>query len=250
MFRKNYPSRRLESLLGDFRYEEKVNVSVAPSCLTLCDPVDCSPPGLSLHGILQARTLEWVATPFSRGSSQPRDQTRSPILQADSLQLSHRGLILDLWFKWKTPKIYGRFFWGKIGSLSPSQTRWARYVVVSVEKGRSQLFPPQWLRWWAWLFAPADAASPRRPWPSSQALPLGRTGWRWPRWWLYILCFAQNIHNIHNVHEAQPRGCVGAQIQTECSFLICQTRKGAVLGGVLFTSAWRCTKGSRDSGKR
>ena len=42
--------------------------------LTLCDPMDCSPPGFSVHGILQARVLEWVATPFSRGSSPPRDQ--------------------------------------------------------------------------------------------------------------------------------------------------------------------------------
>ena len=41
------------------------------SCLTLCDPMDCSPPGSSVHGILQARILEWVAMPSSRGSSQP-----------------------------------------------------------------------------------------------------------------------------------------------------------------------------------
>ena len=41
--------------------------------LTLCDPVDCSPPGSSAHGILQARILEWVAMPSSRGSSKPRD---------------------------------------------------------------------------------------------------------------------------------------------------------------------------------
>ena len=46
------------------------------SCPTLCDPVDCNPPGSSVHGILQARILEWVAISFSRGSSQPRDQTR------------------------------------------------------------------------------------------------------------------------------------------------------------------------------
>ena len=49
---------------------------VTQSCLTLCDPVDCSPPGSSLHGILQARILEWVAISFSRGSSWPRDQTQ------------------------------------------------------------------------------------------------------------------------------------------------------------------------------
>ena len=47
---------------------------VAKLCLTLCDPMDCSPPGSSVHGILQARILGWVATPFSRGSSWPRDQ--------------------------------------------------------------------------------------------------------------------------------------------------------------------------------
>ena len=44
-------------------------------CLTLCDPMNCSPPGSSVHGIFQARILEWVAIPFSRGFSQPRDQT-------------------------------------------------------------------------------------------------------------------------------------------------------------------------------
>ena len=47
----------------------------AQSCPTLWKTTDCSLPGHSAHGILQARTLEWVAIPFSRGSSQPRDQT-------------------------------------------------------------------------------------------------------------------------------------------------------------------------------
>ena len=51
-------------------------VKVTQSCPTLCDPMDCSPPGSSVHGILQARILEWVAIPFSRGSSQPRDHTQ------------------------------------------------------------------------------------------------------------------------------------------------------------------------------
>ena len=45
------------------------------SCLTLCDPRDCSLPGSSVHGILQARILEWVAIPSSSGSSPPRDWT-------------------------------------------------------------------------------------------------------------------------------------------------------------------------------
>ena len=54
----------------------KVKVLVTQSHLTLCDTMDCSPPGSSVHGILQARILEWVTIPFSRGSSPPRDQTQ------------------------------------------------------------------------------------------------------------------------------------------------------------------------------
>ena len=49
---------------------------VAQSCLTLCDPVDCSLPDSSVHGILQARIVEWVDMLSSRGSSQPMDQTQ------------------------------------------------------------------------------------------------------------------------------------------------------------------------------
>ena len=59
----------------------KVKVLVTLWCLTLCDPMDCSLPDFSVQVILQARILEWVAIPFSRGSSPPRYQTRSPELQ-------------------------------------------------------------------------------------------------------------------------------------------------------------------------
>ena len=50
-----------------------------------CDPMDCSGPGSSVHGILQARILEWVAIPFSKGLPDPRIEPGSPALQADSL---------------------------------------------------------------------------------------------------------------------------------------------------------------------
>ena len=53
----------------------KWKVLVTQSCLTLCDPMDCSLPGSSVQVILQARNLEWVAIPFSRGSSRSRDPT-------------------------------------------------------------------------------------------------------------------------------------------------------------------------------
>ena len=63
----------------------EVKVKVAQSCPTLCDPMD-----YTVHGILQARILEWVAFPFSR-SSQPRIEPRSPALQADSLPAEPPG---------------------------------------------------------------------------------------------------------------------------------------------------------------
>ena len=53
-----------------------MKVLVAQSCLTLCDPRNCSPPCSSVHRIFQTRILEWVAISFSRGSSRPRDGTR------------------------------------------------------------------------------------------------------------------------------------------------------------------------------
>ena len=63
------------------------------SCPTLCDPIDGSPPVSPVPGILQARTLEWVAISFSRGSSQSRDQTQAGLLHCRQIlhQLSHKG---------------------------------------------------------------------------------------------------------------------------------------------------------------
>ena len=58
------------------QWSEVKGSKVAQSCLILCDPVDCSLPGFSVHGILQAGVLEWVAISFSRGSSRPRDWTQ------------------------------------------------------------------------------------------------------------------------------------------------------------------------------
>ena len=73
------------------------------SCPTLCNPIDGSPPGSPIPGILQARTLEWVAMPSSRGSSLPRDQTGNLLhllhWQAGSLPLA------PLYFPWKKVKV-------------------------------------------------------------------------------------------------------------------------------------------------
>ena len=64
-----------------------------------CNPMDCSPPGSSVYGILQARTLAWVVIPFSRGSSQPRDWTRvssSPALAVEFFTIEPAGNSLPL----------------------------------------------------------------------------------------------------------------------------------------------------------
>ena len=70
---------------------------LAQSCPTLCDPMDSSPPGSSIHGILQARILEWVAISFSRGTSRPRDRTRVS-------HLACRGF--TLWATGEAPALY------------------------------------------------------------------------------------------------------------------------------------------------
>ena len=64
-WRPSLPSQRL---MSPSLYTPDNEVKITQSCLTLCDFIDCT-----VHGILQARILEWVAFPFSRGSSQPRD---------------------------------------------------------------------------------------------------------------------------------------------------------------------------------
>ena len=70
-----------------------VACSVTQSCLTLCNSMDCSLPGSCVHGIFQARILEWDAISYSRGSSNTGIKPTSPVspeLQADSLGLSHQ----------------------------------------------------------------------------------------------------------------------------------------------------------------
>ena len=70
-------------------------------CPTLCDPMDCSPPSCSVHGILQARIREWVAMPFSRGSSHPREQTQVSFIA---------GRFFTIWATWKPKQTLGLKF--------------------------------------------------------------------------------------------------------------------------------------------
>ena len=79
-----------DSILG-----ESVCVLVTQSCLTLSDPMDCGPPASSVHGILQARILEWIAIPFSRGSSRPRAHTQASRIA---------GIFLTIWATREAPE--------------------------------------------------------------------------------------------------------------------------------------------------
>ena len=84
---------RLSSLENCFSKTTVIRVSkwseVTQSCPTLCDPMDCSLPGFSVHGILQARVVEWVAISFSRGSSDPGIEPGSPTLQRTRDQIAN-----------------------------------------------------------------------------------------------------------------------------------------------------------------
>ena len=85
-----------------------MKVEVTQSCPTLCDSMNCSPPGFSVHGILQVRTLKWVAVPFSRGSSQTRDQT----------QVS--GIAGRFFTIWATRETLQRMYAAKLLQLCPT----------------------------------------------------------------------------------------------------------------------------------
>ena len=74
----------------------KVFVLFAQSCPTLCDPMDCSPPGSSVHGILQARILEWVVIPFSRIFPTQGLNPGLPHCRRILYRLSHQGCHQDL----------------------------------------------------------------------------------------------------------------------------------------------------------
>ena len=88
-------------------------------CPTLCNPMDCSPQGSSVNGILQARILEWVAIPFSRGSSQLGDQTQVSCIA---------GRFFIIWTTREAPIWKGTLYSGDVGSFIGLEHR------VSVEE--------------------------------------------------------------------------------------------------------------------
>ena len=84
---------RLEGRGSTFSPESVKSESenVSQSCLTLCNPMDCGPPGSSIHGVLQARRPEWLPFPPPVDLPDPGMEPWFPALQTDSLALSHQG---------------------------------------------------------------------------------------------------------------------------------------------------------------
>ena len=87
-------TEKTNNIMKDIKSKACMHSKVLQLCMTLWDPVDCSPPGSSVHGILQARILEWVVFSSSMRSFQPRDWTYAfwgSYIAGGSLPLSHQG---------------------------------------------------------------------------------------------------------------------------------------------------------------
>ena len=124
-------------LLNLSTYPHYMCVSVTQLCPTLCDPMDCSPPG-SVHGILQARILQWLAVPFSRESSWPRDRTWSPALQTDSLLPEPPGTESIIWRVYKNtiswtplPKFLTQWIWDGSQESEFLESSWMMFMILS-----------------------------------------------------------------------------------------------------------------------
>ena len=73
-----------------------MHVKLFQLCLTLCDPKDCSLPGSSIHGMFQARILEWVAISSPRGPSHPKDGTRVPLISSIGRQILYHCITREV----------------------------------------------------------------------------------------------------------------------------------------------------------
>ena len=122
----------------------KVKAVVTRSCPTLCNPVDCSPPGSSVHGASQARIAEWVAISFSRVSSWPRDQT----------QICIAGRLFTTWANQGSPVISTLMLlliWQQVLACSPELgDPWTRRSVELLT--RMPWFSPIWSPHVIWTF--------------------------------------------------------------------------------------------------
>ena len=132
-----------------------MKVLVVQSCLILGDPMDCSQPSSSVHEIIQARILEWVAISFPRGSSRLRDRTCVSLLPADSLLLEPPGNPIYNWNRNEisaskinlptsevsSSELTHNFSWGKASQMGPVHLRHLRTLGGGSRDGVSSNAP-------------------------------------------------------------------------------------------------------------
>ena len=113
------------------------------SCPTLCDPMDCSPPSSSVHGTLQARTLEWGAMPSSRGSSPPRDQAHVSCFSCIGSQVlyHYRHLVSTkkMWHMY-TMKYYAIIKRNKIRSFAATYIQLLIIILSEIKSEKHKLY--------------------------------------------------------------------------------------------------------------
>ena len=109
-----------------FKVSMRVHAQSLQLCQTLCNPMDCSSSSSSVNGILQVRILQWVALPFSRGSSRPRDKT----------QVS--GIGRQVLYHWATRQILDIAYLRVIGTFCPKMNNWwPTLLAIYIFKGLS-----------------------------------------------------------------------------------------------------------------
>ena len=137
------------AVLGEHGTRLQLAVLISQSCLTLCDPTDCSRPGSSVHGILQARILQWVAIPFSRGSFQPTNPslyiagrfftiwaTREAVLHGH-LAASQKLSMNALWPSISTSRVLSHINWYLKNLHNCTDARTGTYVAALFATVRS-----------------------------------------------------------------------------------------------------------------
>ena len=182
------------------------SVLLTQLCLTFCEPMDCSPPGSCVHGILQARVLEWVAISFSRGSSPPRDRYWVSCIA---------GRVFTIWFTEE------QIYWGKLKeqiyweAVSTNwECIWISLPPVTFPGGASDKEPDcqcrrherhefnPWVRkiFWRRAWQPHSSIPAWRiPWTEEpgwlQSMVLQRVGHDWNNWaqYSYIPYFCQSL---------------------------------------------------------
>ena len=120
-----------------------VHAKSLQSCPTLCDPMDCSPPSSSVHGTLQARTLEWGAMPSSRGSSPPRDQAHVSCFSCIGSQVlyHYRHLVSTkkMWHMY-TMKYYAIIKRNKIRSFAATYIQLLIIILSEIKSEKHNLY--------------------------------------------------------------------------------------------------------------